>query len=201
MAHGIAGVLALLSLAIRAGVQVDGQLDAVARILTWLDRWRLDTDAGPVWPYWVNRAQLRAGRRDITDNTPPSWCYGAVGVARAQQLAALAAGDHARQRLTEHALVQALAAVTLRAGAADATLCHGYAGFALVALAAAADAEPGTARQLDELQPRLLDALRAAPSVRGPGLLEGQAGLGLTELAVHAGAPPVSGWQTCLLIA
>jgi hypothetical protein len=40
MAHGIAGPLALLALARRHGIAVDGHLDAIERICTWLDTWR-----------------------------------------------------------------------------------------------------------------------------------------------------------------
>src|SRR5690606_3748951 len=53
IAHGITGPLALLSLAPRHGVNVDGHSAAVARICTWLDTWRQDSDTGPWWPRWI----------------------------------------------------------------------------------------------------------------------------------------------------
>jgi hypothetical protein len=210
MAHGIAGPLALLSLAALAGVRVDGQTAAIARILAWLDRWRTDTHAGPVWPYWVNRAQLRAGRRELTDDQPPTWCYGTAGVVRAQQLAALATADRARQTVAEHALIQALSTRAAPTPGADISLCHGHAGFALTALTIAADADPPTARRLHALLPALADTLTNFPgnkttAVPTPGsdygLLEGSAGIGLATLAIDRAAPPLTGWHSCLLLA
>lgn len=61
VAHGIGGPLAVLSLAARRGITVDGHLDAITGILTWLDHWQQDGPAGPWWPYWITREQLRSG--------------------------------------------------------------------------------------------------------------------------------------------
>ncbi|MGW1807070.1 lanthionine synthetase LanC family protein [Streptomyces sp. NPDC002078] len=40
LAHGIAGPLALLAMALRHGHAVPGQTQAIIRICDWLDRWR-----------------------------------------------------------------------------------------------------------------------------------------------------------------
>jgi hypothetical protein len=55
MAHGIAGPLALLSLATRAGITVPGQHAAITRICAWFDRWSTATTRGRAWPYWVTQ--------------------------------------------------------------------------------------------------------------------------------------------------
>ncbi|MBI3685785.1 MAG: lanthionine synthetase C family protein [Actinobacteria bacterium] len=212
VAHGIGGVLALQALATRHGITVDGQREAMGRICAWLDRWRTDTGAGPVWPYWVNLAHLRAGHHDTTDRQPPSWCYGTAGLARAQQLAAMATGDTHRQDFAERALVQALSGVVQRSTTTNASLCHGYAGFAHIASIVAADASTDAAAALRALTQDLLNALQpadvdpaetAARLVRGddgPGFLEGAAGIALAVLAPSAATRPQTGWDTCLLI-
>jgi hypothetical protein len=213
MAHGIGGPLALLALAALRGVTVTGQHEAIDRICSWLDRWRIDTDAGPLWPYWVTLAELRAGRADPTRALRPSWCYGTAGLARAQQLAALATGNTHRRDLAEDALVRALAEPGQRAATTDTSLCHGHAGLAHIAVRAAADATPHAAARLQALIPGLLDAVHPAdadlqqaatallhPSGCGPGLLDGAAGVALAVLAPSTGELPYSGWDACLLI-
>jgi hypothetical protein len=214
VAHGIGGPLALLALAARAGVTVPGHEAAMTTICTWLDQWRVDAPAGPVWPYWVTRDQHRAGPPAVhLHSRRPSWCYGTAGLARAQQLAALAIGDPGRQQLAEQALARALTDPVQRAATIDPSLCHGFAGLAHLAMRVAADAGPGTAARLRIIARELLDAihppdadplLTAAalldPAGPGPGLLEGAAGVALAIQALGAERPPHTRWDACLLI-
>jgi hypothetical protein len=181
-AHGIAGVLALLALAARHGTFVDGHDEALGRILAWLDRWQEDIGRGPAWPYWVTRDELRTGR--LTPSAPrrPSWCYGTAGVARVQQLAALTLGDTRRQVDAEKAFTAALTDPAQLAATTDNGLCHGFA------------------------HPSGTDAAHAASELiqderRGPGLLDGAAGIALALLAPGTATPPRSAWDACLLIA
>jgi hypothetical protein len=212
VAHGIGGPLALLAKALRQGITVDGHREAIGRICAWLDRWRADT--GLAWPYWVSRPQLRAGLRDFPAAQRLGWCYGTAGLARAQQLAALATGDSARRNMAEHALARALADPAQRAVTTGRSLCHGYAGLAHLAAAAAADATPVTASRLHALVPSLLDAVQHAgtdpesaaacllnTAGRGPGFLEGASGVALAVLPANGSPASHSGWDTCLLIA
>jgi hypothetical protein len=62
MAHGAAGLLALLALATARGCVVEGQRDAIAYLTGWFDQWRQDSADGPWWPQWVTREELRTGR-------------------------------------------------------------------------------------------------------------------------------------------
>lgn len=61
MAHGAAGLLALLALATTRGCVVDGQHEAIAALTGWFDRWRQDSADGPWWPQWITREELRTG--------------------------------------------------------------------------------------------------------------------------------------------
>jgi lantibiotic biosynthesis protein len=76
MAHGIAGPLALLSLAMRRGIVADGQAEAIKRICSWLDAWRQDHETGPWWPETITLEETRLGRPRQTRPMRPSWCYG-----------------------------------------------------------------------------------------------------------------------------
>lgn len=216
VAHGIGGPLALLALAARAGVTVPGHTAAITRVCGWLDEWRADTAAGPVWPYWVTRTQHRAGPPARHQHPRrPSWCYGTAGLARAQQLAALAVADRTRQRAAEQALARALSDPAQRGATVDAGLCHGFAGMAHLAVwvAADADADPHTATRLraaaadlldavhhPDTDPRLTAAALLGPAGPGPGLLDGAAGVALAVHSPATGALPHTSWDACLLI-
>ncbi|GAA1897421.1 lanthionine synthetase C family protein [Actinomadura bangladeshensis] len=210
MAHGIAGPLALLALTMRDGKAVDGQAEAIIRICTWLDRWRQDDASRPWWPYWVTRAQLSGAQPTPSRPSRPSWCYGTAGVARAQQLAALAVGDHARREMAERAIVGALTDPLQLAAITDASLCHGRAGLSHIASRCAADASiPMSRFQPSPLQALIeddTDAQQLAAELLQPpggcfGFLEGAAGVALALHAASSGLPPVSGWDSCPLIA
>ncbi|GAA1152613.1 lanthionine synthetase C family protein [Streptomyces hebeiensis] len=214
MAHGIGGVLALLALAARNGSVTDGHHAALRTILTWLDRWKQRADGGPVWPYWVTQDELRTGRLAPSAPRRPSWCYGTAGLARAQQLAALALGDTRRQADAENALVAALTDPEQLKATTDNGLCHGFAGLAHAAARTADDAHPSTAGKLRAAIPALLAAVIPPGTVPelvataliqdeegGPGLLDGAAGIALALLAPSTAAPPQSAWDACLLIA
>ncbi|EPD56526.1 hypothetical protein HMPREF1211_06986 [Streptomyces sp. HGB0020] len=214
MAHGISGVLALLALAARYSTATDGHQAALRTILAWLDRWKQKADGGPGWPYWVTQGELRNGHLGSSAPRRPSWCYGAAGLARAQQLAALALDDTRRQIDAENALVAALTDPDQLKATTDNGLCHGFAGLAHTAARTADDAHRSTAGKLRAAIPALLAAvippgtdpeLMASALIQdeegGPGLLDGAAGIALALLAPSTAAPPRSAWDACLLIA
>ena len=196
-AHGIAP-LALLGHALRIGIAVDGQQEAITTILAWLDAWKQDSPAGPWWPEWVTLADLRAGRPGQQRPNRPSWCYGTPGIARAGQVAAIALGDHCAQHDYERALLSCLHDPAQLAQLTDAGLCHGAAGLYMTAWRAARDAlTSAIAAELPGLATLLLDL---AAHASGPGLLNGTAGTALALHVAASGAAPASGWDACLLI-
>ncbi|MFJ4676960.1 lanthionine synthetase LanC family protein [Kitasatospora sp. NPDC088783] len=207
LAHGIAGPLALLSLALLHDVEVDGQREAIRTVLDHLERLR----SGHTWPYWTTRSHL-ADTRHRPSAQRPSWCYGTAGVARAQQLAALALDDPLLRRAAEAALAAALSDTAALAATTDLSACHGFAGLAHIAHRAAADADPpgvarlraATALLLDTAHPPRTDPDRQARHLldtAGPALLEGAAGTALALLAPATATTPATGWDACLLTA
>lgn len=199
MAHGISGPLTLLALALRQGVTVDGQQAAVDHICRWLEDWRQQAPAGPWWPERITVNELRTGRTRQDGPLRPSWCYGIPGLARAQQLAALALGDRVRQKAAEDALTRCLSDPVQLARISDPALCHGLAGLLTTTWHAAADAAtPDLAAHLPHLLDRLLDAAREVQPGALPGLIEGSAGIALTLHTVATGTS--GGWPACLLL-
>jgi len=200
MAHGISGPLALLGTAMRRSVIVDGHAEAIEAICAHLDAWRQDSDSGPWWPQWITREELGAGRARQAAPSRPSWCYGTPGIARAQQIAAIATGDTERQAMAEHALAACLSAPGQLDRITDTGLCHGWAGLVQVAWRAARDAlTPTISTQSSRLATLLLHHAHEEDR-RNTGLLTGIAGLALALHTVGRSAPPPSEWDACLLI-
>jgi hypothetical protein len=199
MSHGIAAPLTVLATAMRQGVLAEGHTDAIRRICAWLDEWQQNEPAGPWWPGFVTREQARAGRVDPHARPRPSWCYGAAGLARAQQLAALAIGDTERQRTAEAAMLACLRDPAQLDRLTDSGLCHGTAGLLQAVLRMARDAiTSGLAEELPTLTERLLAAHR---SVSDAEFLDGLAGIALTLHTVGTGIAPKGPWDACLLLA
>lgn len=200
MAHGICGPLALLSLAMRRGITVPGQQDAITSICTWLEAWRQDGATGPWWPQWISLADLHAGRPGQPGPGRPSWCYGTPGIARAGQLAAIATTDCRLQARYEDDLIRCLDDPAQHNRITDAGLCHGAAGLYQTTWRAARDAtSPALAARLPPLATTL--ARHAQPEVASsPGFLEGAAGTALALNTAAHDTTSISGWDACLLI-
>jgi hypothetical protein len=201
MAHGIAGPLAHLATAMRHGITVDGQHQAIHTILRRLDAWKQNGPAGPWWPERSTLATLEDGRPLQDGPARPSWCYGTPGLARAQQLAALALGDTARQRAAEDALAHCLDDPAQMNRLTDPALCHGVTGVLATAWHTARDAAtPALADRVPELLRTLLDHIADAPRDALPGLVEGSAGIALTLHTLTTG-DAFGAWPACLLLA
>lgn len=198
MAHGIAGPLSLLALAMRREITVTGQAEAIDRICTWLDAWRQQGDAGPWWPTWVTLSDLREERTSQHAPVRPSWCYGTPGLARSQQLAAIALGNRSRQADAENALVRCISDPAQTTQLSESGLCHGWAGTAATTWCASLDS---AGSQLNTALGMLAGPL--AESARGDqpnGLMNGIAGAALTLHAILADQEPGT-WPRCLLLA
>ena len=197
LSHGVAGPLALLSLALRQGVVVDGHTEAIARITSWLDRWQ---QPGPWWPGVISLANVATGRIEQSQRQAPRWCYGTVGLARAQQLAGLATGDSGRARLAEAAMLGLLRDPVQLDRITGTGLCHGLAGILQTAWRMAADASTGDiTAELSQLCDRLLE--RLTPPPQDPEFLDGATGVALALHTLGTGAAPRTGWDSCLLLA
>ncbi|MGW9212298.1 lanthionine synthetase C family protein [Embleya sp. NPDC055664] len=200
IAHGCAGVLTLLSTAMRHGVTVPEHVEAMARITDVFDAWRRNTPR-PWWPGVITRTEWHDGAPHHDGPQRPSWCYGTPGQARAQQLAGLALGDAERRLHAEAALLACVTDPRQLALLNDASVCHGWAGLLQATRRAAADADDAGA--LNKRIPILLDGMHRHLRRRGipadAGLLTGRAGVSLVEHGLKQGQC-MSSWDTCLLL-
>jgi hypothetical protein len=123
MAHGAAGPLSLLSIAMLYGIQVDGQRDAIRKTAAAF----ITDQQNPVADTWKPR---------LADDLPPSarvfhgWCVGTAGIAQALRLAGQALEDET-SALTWSAtqVLGGLAKIPSdQWGVSGSTLCCGYAG-------------------------------------------------------------------------
>lgn len=186
VAHGIAGPLALLSLAVRNGALVPGQSDASEVFARWLDRYGCR--------YWITLDQLSAPEPLEPVPARPSWCYGEPGIARAQQLAAIAQGDPARRLAAEDTVLCVLADPARLDRITDASLCHGWADLLTVARAVAADS-PAPERFMPTIENLTTHLAADLERLSKPELMEGRAG---AQLALDG--TDLTGWTRALLI-
>ncbi|XUL89042.1 lanthionine synthetase C family protein [Streptomyces galilaeus] len=192
LAHGITGPLALLALALLRGITVPGHQEAMIRICRWLDQIRVSDHRGTRWPRW------------ITDTTAspvhpaaPSWCYGTPGLARAQQLAALALGETDRRRMAERALLSCLSDPLQLDHLTNRGLCHGVGGLSRVVQRVATDADEP--HLFTDHLPQLTHRFLSVGPPTESGFLEGTAGADLAFQDAEAGTP-MGDWDACLLL-
>jgi len=201
LAHGICGPLALMSAAIRRGIEVPGQREAIDRICSHLDRWRTGTGTRAWWPGTVSRSEWLSRTSRQRGPGRPSWCYGTPGLARTQQLAALALSDPQRQQQAEQALVGCVADETQLSRLVDASLCHGWAGLMHTTRRISADSgSDALTVLLPGLRARLDQHLHQQGLPTRPGLLEGRAGVQLVQCTGATDMPLENRWDACLLL-
>jgi class I lanthipeptide synthase len=203
MAHGVAGPLALLSVARLAGYSITGQDDAIEQAAIWLLRWRTRDDA--IWPSHVTGDELDRGMPPQMRGRGDAWCYGIPGISRALTLA----GQTIGQPHLKEAANDAVTSLALRPGQWDVdgpTLCHGHAGvLSCVADISIEVAEHAAVAVESAFNPTHRFAFRhteGGVAVDQPGFLTGAAG---TALALAAyGALPSSNvdtsWDALLLL-
>ena len=207
LAHGLAGVVAALALAVREnGAGSDGELalDMVTSSLASAVRWK---DGAPTLSHFLS---LGAD----SDHGGPgrtAWCYGPPGAARALALAGSALRRPPLVRLADDLLVASLAQPENVMRLDSPTFCHGVAGVLQLTIRMAVENEdPRLADLVPRLCARLLDTFAlnsmfgfrnagpGRPWVDEPGLLEGAAGVGLVLLSIaHR---PVPRWDQAFLL-
>ncbi|MGK3103271.1 lanthionine synthetase C family protein [Streptomyces sp. WAC05858] len=203
LAHGVAGPVALLALCVRAGFRVPRQQQALVHACRLLEQWSSSVSAGgTAWPETITAERWHHGPPPSTTPGRPSWCYGTPGIARALQLAALACDRPSGWRHAEHALAACLTDSSQLDSLGDATVCHGWAGLALVVATTAADAAPGSPLpgQVPLLRDRLAAHVDQHPMTDTAGLLTGSDGVLLTLHTLTPARPVAPTWTTCLLL-
>ncbi|MGC0416254.1 lanthionine synthetase C family protein [Embleya sp. AB8] len=213
LSHGVAGPLALLSLAWRAGVRVPGQQAAIEQLVALLTECAVTDGDALWWPGFRTLDQWAAGPDPTIKSPRPSWCYGAPGVSRAIQLAALALDRPDWHELTRRSLTDLLGTPIARWGIDNPALCHGSGGLLhLLGLLGEHVADPRLPALRDELAALVLDQYRdeyrfgfratmtdVPQDTDVPAFLEGAAGVALA-LDAYAEGGARAGWDQVLLV-
>lgn len=205
VAHGIAGVIPFLARVHRLGLATQTVRPLLDGAVRWLLAHLVDTASGPTAPAFV------------ADGVEPgpvrsAWCYGDPGVAAALLLAARDVGEPAWAAAATGLALRAAARPPDQAGVEESCLCHGSAGLAhvfnrmyqMTEEQALADAARFWVERTLELcsaaapGPGATFPDAARPAWKGPGLLEGAAGVALALEAASSTAEPA--WDQMLLV-
>ncbi len=221
LAHGIPGVLALLSLVKLSGLPFETLDRAIVTIGDWLATHRLDDEWGENWPAVVPlEAVERDGETALAEIdlqqapcTPSraAWCYGSPGVARALWLAGRAVDREDYCALAVSAM-QAVFRRPIPARMIDSpTFCHGVAGLLAITMRFANDTGSApfqgeccklTGQILEAFQPGSLLGLRNLEygnnETDEPGFLDGASGVAAVLLAAATGIEPT--WDRVFLL-
>lgn len=216
LAHGIAGPLALLSLAYEHGICIPKQDKAIGIMADWLIDKKLITNKGIIWPSWVSlEEEIRYQDSSINPENiqyRDAWCYGTAGVCRSLYLA----GRAIKQKKYINIAKEGFAAILQRNvedwNLEGATFCHGYSGLLQMTNRMFIDTGDDMFAELmrkvtsrilqlaDEQNPFIFKDFEGNNHVNKAGLLDGSAGIALALVSTLEIAPKFS-WDTCFLIA
>lgn len=208
LAHGVAGPLAFLSQAFRAGYNSARVSDAIAIMSQWLAQWALSDSFGIYWPCrvsWEDEAARKQGMSLTPPFTRTAWCYGAPGVAAALHQAGTATADDTLLRLADDSNAAIMRRPVPDWRIAGSTICHGLSGVLAAVLSSTTQPAmevlgPFLRHHASQLAAQLTPSApfgyvhempsspmgwqhdSAAVLLNGAGLLEGAAGVGCALL-------------------
>jgi lantibiotic biosynthesis protein len=123
VAHGVAGVIALLGGLCGAGVEQATARPLLEQAVRWLLAHSMPTEAGPTFPIWVAPGFQPWPARC-------AWCYGDPGIATALLMAARGVGDAGWEQAAVALACRAAERPASQTGVVNAGFCHGAAGLA-----------------------------------------------------------------------
>ncbi|MGZ4163875.1 MAG: lanthionine synthetase C family protein [Tumebacillaceae bacterium] len=213
LAHGIPGPLALMALAVRAGVEVPGQRAAMRSVVDFLEQWKVEDPYGIDWPSRISWSEFTEGQSRPSGRA--AWCYGTPGVARAIWLAGDALGEEAWKELAVEGFRALFRRPQEQWGLEAPNVCHGFAGLLQMTMRMYADTGVEEFATYSERLVRLVVGLYepespfgfadASPMQEGtqlqrhlPGFLEGASGTALVLLGLFSEQVPF--WDAVLMI-
>ena len=210
LAHGIPGLLSVMSLAQINGTTVPGQLEAIDKVATWLlnnatpDKWGINWPAAvPLDKYQENTVKDTEKFFSQDKPTKMAWCYGAAGILRALWLAASALESTTLKDRVIRDLIAALSKPEKKYYLSSPTFCHGYSGLLHIANVFYNDTGNQFLKQKsNDLIIKILSNFNAKSEFGFqnisydnqkedlPGILEGASGICLTLLAATTNISP-----------
>lgn len=131
LAHGIAGIMMSMSLALKSGIEVKGQHKAIEKLLKVYKRYKYDDGKKTIWPGQLSYKDL-LNSKDTKYVNRASWCYGVPGVARAIYLSSKIVNDKDGIELSLKALREQANINLDEYGLNSPTICHGFSGVLIV---------------------------------------------------------------------
>ncbi|MFI5343474.1 MAG: lanthionine synthetase C family protein [Chlamydiales bacterium] len=213
LAHGAPGILAFLSVALLHGVEIQGQREAMQRVVDWLYNYRSEKDHHVFWQARISfEEQISGIREEISFFPRDAWCYGTPGVARSLFLAGKALENEELKMFAFRAFLTIFDRDRSQWHLPGPTLCHGISGLLMITRQMAQDTQSSELHEktsflkkilLEYYQPQYPFGFRdLEPSKNGKnieidkaGFLEGAAGTLLSLID-----DPCSNWYAPLLI-
>ncbi|MGM7684181.1 lanthionine synthetase C family protein [Cytobacillus sp. Hm23] len=214
LAHGIPGPLAFLVLTKKVGIEIEGQTEAIERIVNWLLEWKREDEYGPIWPFNVSFEELMDGNLQGNQRSMEAWCYGSPGVARVIWMAGEVLGVEYWKEISVDSFKATFRRPMSQWNINAPNFCHGYAG--LLQIAHRMYLDSGEKEILDGRNKLINKVLGMYNTefpfgyydipkgnceqqiVHNPGLLEGAAGTALVLLSLINDKP--SDWDSIFLI-
>ncbi|MEG0857182.1 MAG: lanthionine synthetase C family protein [Terrisporobacter sp.] len=136
LSHGVAGILTALSLAFKQDIVINGQREAIEKIIKeYKDIKLLDNKRIPFWPgQYSFEDYIEHNPDSSTLGRKMSWCYGSIGILRALKLSAMALNDQILKKWVSEK-VNIISKININEyNLGSPTLCHGYSGLMLLLL-------------------------------------------------------------------
>ncbi|WP_144510539.1 lanthionine synthetase C family protein [Bacillus sp. FJAT-22090] len=127
LSHGIPGPMAFLSLSMIAGLEIDGQKEAINKIGDWLIEKVIDDNSIIYFPTHVSWEAEITGEKIKSPNRD-AWCYGTPGVARALYLAGKALNNKAYINISQQGISSIFKRSESERDLTSQTFCHGLSG-------------------------------------------------------------------------
>ncbi len=121
MAHGMAGVLSVLSLSSINFIEEEGLKESIEQIAEWFIDNRIDDGYGVNWPYKMGASISSTASRS-------AWCYGNPGIAVAMQMAGIATKKRKYRDIAKETMIAAYNKPVKITKINSSTFCHGISG-------------------------------------------------------------------------
>ena len=132
LAHGVPGILAVLSIAALRGVKTAGQEEAMCLFAEWIRERSFQSHGAPCWPYSISWEEETQKEKFGQERCKDAWCYGAPGVARSLFLAGKSLNDGNLKSFALDAFRGVFARSYQEWRLPGPNLCHGIGGLLLI---------------------------------------------------------------------
>lgn len=202
LAHGISGIIVVLSKALITGIKVKGQEQSIKKMVEFLIQFANKDETHLFWKGFISFEEFKSGKAsNKVDFRRDAWCYGNPGVCLALLYAGKALEKNEYTELAIHTLEETIKELH---GIYSPTFCHGFAGISQILLKAnEIIGEKYFEEHIEELKNKLINSYddtyifgfhnheafdsRGVIPVNYVGLLDGSVGVCLSLIGIELG--------------